>query len=163
MAYKVSGRVLTVGATQSLSSRNGNTYTKRDLIIAVRKFDRYTGQPIDDIDNTPKFTFMGDRCQRLDGIKAGDVVTVSFDITGRKYEKDGRTEYITDLRPISVDVMNQQQAYVQAAPSLNAQAYAPQPPQSEFPLYSQPGQSTMPLQESQAGSISGKQEDDLPF
>lgn len=166
MAYRISGRVLIIEPTQTFQSKNGNTYTKRDLIITVRKFDQYTGQPVDDSDNTPKFTFIGDKCQRLDSIKVGDIVTISFDIAGRKYDKDGRTEYITDFRPIAVDVMNQPQVYSQPTPPPTAQPYVPQPPQSGFQPFSQPNQSPfppMPQQGPQAGNMDAKQGDDLPF
>lgn len=161
MAYRISGRVLIIEPTQSFQSKNGNTYTKRDLIITVRKFDQYTGQPMDDVDNTPKFTFMGDKCQRLDSIKVGDIVTVSFDIAGRKYEKDGRTEYITDFRPIAVDVITQPQAYSQPTPPPTAQPYVPQPPQSGFQPFSQPTQSSYPPAQNQCSQTNFGEE--LPF
>lgn len=106
MAYKISGTVFAIGQTQSFQSKSGNPYKMRDLIITIRKFDPYTGQPSDDIGNTPKFTFMGEKCQQLDNINVGDIVVVHFDISGREYQKDGKTNYITDIRPFRVDCVN---------------------------------------------------------
>lgn len=103
MAYKISGVVMNVGQPLSMVSRNGNSFTKRDLVITVLKFDPYTGEPTADDGNTPRFTFMSEKCQQLDNLRQGDRVTVHFDIYGRRYEKDGRTEYMTDMRPFRVD------------------------------------------------------------
>lgn len=160
MAYRITGTVLETGAAQTFNSKNGTPYTKRDLVITVRKFDQYTGQPADEVGNTPKFTFMGDKCQKLDGIKTGDVVTISFDITGRSYDKDGRKEYITDFKPFAIDVISRQQSYAPVAP----QPYAPQPVQSNFPMFSQPAQPCPPMpQQAPQADNTGQKKDDLPF
>lgn len=136
MAYKISGRAITVGPTQTLAAKSGNSYTKRDLIMTVRKFDPYTGYPSDDKDNTPKFSFFGQQCQQLDNIKTGDIVVVHFDISGRSYEKDGKTEYFTEVRSFKVELSNGQGNQV-----------APQPfiPQAQQP-YQAPSQSPQPYQ-----------------
>ncbi len=120
MAYKITGRVLYISTPQSFNSKSGNQFVKRDLIIMVRKFDQYTGEPSFDELNTPKFSFMNEKCSMLDQIKVGDVVIIGFDVRGRKYEKDGKTDYITDLSPFSVVLDKspfqlQQQVYQQAA------------------------------------------------
>lgn len=94
---------MTVGESQTLPSKSGNLYTRRDLVIAVRRFDPYTGEPVEDPENTPKFTFFGERCRDLEWIQAGDIVTVHFDISGRSYNKEGKTEYFNDIRPLRVE------------------------------------------------------------
>lgn len=154
MAYKISGRVLHVGAPVNLSSKSGTQFTKRDLVITIRKFDPYTGVPSEESDNTPKFTFMNSNCQLLDNIKVGDIVTVMFDVNGRSYEKDGHIEYFTDLRPFKVE--QQRQAYQQ--------------PQAASQPYQDPFAPTQPITPPeapiapQAASMASKTEsDDLPF
>lgn len=104
MAYKISGRVLKKFDSVSLPSKSGNSYTKQDLVIAVRKFDLYTGEPSDDETNTPKFTFFGERINDLVAINEGDLVTIHFEISGRPFTKeDGKTEYFNDIRPLRVE------------------------------------------------------------
>lgn len=103
MAYKISGRALFIGPAMTMTSKSGNQYTKRDMVIAVRKFDPYTGHPSEESDNTPKFTFFGQQCQQLDAVRIDDIVVVHFDISGRSYEKDGKKEYFTEVRPFRVD------------------------------------------------------------
>ena len=167
MAYKITGRVTMVGPTQTLSAKSGNSYTKRDLIMTVRKFDPYTGYPSEDKDNTPKFSFFGQQRQQLDNIKVGDIVVVHFDISGRSYEKDGKTEYFTEVRPFKVELSNGQSNQVTPQPYIpqtqqpyQAPSQAPQPYQ---PAYQQPpsplGQQTFP----EAPKNLQDKGDDLPF
>ena len=103
MAYKITGKVLKVGDRQTITAKNGNRYETRDLVIAVMKFDPYSGEPTEDPTNTPKFTFMGERCNDLDRLRPGMVCTVHFEISGRSYQKDGVTGYINDLRPFKAE------------------------------------------------------------
>lgn len=103
MAYKITGRILNLGDLQSITSTStGKSYNKRDVVISAFLFDSYTGQPTEDVSNTPKFTFFGNRCQDLEQFKAGDMVVIGFEINGRSYQKDGKTEYFTEVRPTSI-------------------------------------------------------------
>ena len=103
MAYKISGTILMIGPVQTIPSKSGSPLIKQDVVFTVRKFDKYTGQPTDDVGNTPKFTFVGEKCQQLSGLKSGDIVTVYFDIQGREFTKDGINGYFTDIRPFKID------------------------------------------------------------
>lgn len=147
MAYKLSGSVLLVGDTTPLQSRSGVTFTKRDLVITVRKFDPYTGVPTEEPGNTPKITFLNSNCQQLDGVKVGDIVTVHFDISGRSYDKDGRREYSTDIRGFRVEVQRIGQPQNVASNAVHA-----------------PTQPTDVLNAPQAAPTAAQvQTDDLPF
>ena len=152
MAFKLTGTVVLIGNTETFQTKSGTPFTKRDLVITLRKYDQYTGIPTDDSGNTPKFSFMNSNCQQLDGIKTGDIVTVLFDISGRSYTKDGRTEYYTDVRPFKVEI----------------QRIANQQPQMAPQVVSQPNQSTnQPVVKTalQAGPNAPQvaSDDDLPF
>lgn len=103
MAYKLSGTILLIGPIQTIQARTGTPLTKQDVVITVRKFDQYTGEPTDDVGNTPRLTFVGDKCQQLQGFKPGDIVTIYFDIQGRQFTKDGVNGYFTDIRPFRID------------------------------------------------------------
>lgn len=120
MAYKITGRIISVGNTQGLTAKSGNLYTQRDFVMTVRKFDPYTGQPTDEDGNTPKFSLFGERCNDLNGVFKGDIVTVSFDIRGRSYDKNGQTEYFTEVRPIRVEKVT----YVDLQPVRNGETSA---------------------------------------
>lgn len=185
MAYKITGRVLHVGTPQTFNSKSGNQFVKRDVVIMVRKFDQYTGEPTFDELNTPKFSFMNEKCQQLDQIRVGFIVTINFDLRGRAYKKDERTEYITDVSPFSIvadrtDYQVHQQLYQQPYDQVQQPPVQPQPsyqqPVAPLPQqqYSHPSQqnvdrqqytSPINVQDSQIipqNKVSGDDED-LPF
>lgn len=104
MANQLVGTILTIGATQDLTSKSGNAFKLRDLVLMLRRFDPNTGEPVTDTENTPQLTFMGDRCAELDNYQPGQVVVVSFDILGRKYtDQSGVTKIINDIRPFRIE------------------------------------------------------------
>lgn len=164
MAYKIKGRVTVLTPTQTLMAKSGNSYQSRYMVITAIRYDQYTGQPTEDPENTPKFTFFGKQCEALDNIKIGDIVTVSFDLNGRAYDKDGQREYFTEVRPFRVDVDNQPISYQQPQYQPTAPASQPYAPQQEFsqnfaqsPAMNQV-QSAFPNAE-----VVGEGDDDLPF
>lgn len=74
MANCIIGQILAIGGTQTLTSNNGNSFTKRTLVVSVRRFDPNTGEPVNDYENTPEFSFIGDRCRDLDQFQVGQNV-----------------------------------------------------------------------------------------
>ena len=118
MANQIIGRVFYIGDTNSIKSKDGSkTYYKRELVLDATRFDGLTGQR--GYDNFPSIEFNGDNCHLLDQLKMGDVVTVSFDLQGTKYEKDGQTRFFTSIRGYKVEP---KQVYQPAHPQI------PQPP-----------------------------------
>ena len=130
MANKQTGRVLAIGQTQSIALKDGKTLLKRELLLDCTRFDPYTGER-DTFENTPLFEFSGDKgVAMLDSIQVGQVVSVTFDLQGTKYEKDGQTKYFTRVRPYAIEdvkAKTQQQAVQQPAPQPAPQYVAPQP------------------------------------
>lgn len=105
MANQLIGTILSIGATQDLVSKSGNSFKRRELILMLRRFDPNTGEPITDTENTPQLTFIGDRCADLDSYQPGQVVTISFDIQGRKYtDQSGVSKIINDIRPYKIEL-----------------------------------------------------------
>lgn len=103
-ANQLIGTIQSIGATQELMSKTGNAFKRRELILMLRRFDPNTGEPITDSENTPQLTFIGDRCADLDNYQVGQVVSVSFDIQGRKYtDVSGVTKIINDIRPYKIE------------------------------------------------------------
>lgn len=146
MANFIIGQILVIGDTQNLTSQNtGNTFTKRSLIISVRRFDPNTGEPVNDYENTPEFSFIGDRCRDLDQFKVGQNVAVYFDIIGRKYTPQGGTEkIINDIRPYKIELYGRaagEQPQPAPAPQPNPQ---PQPGMQAAPQYATQQQASQP-------------------
>lgn len=103
MANKISGRVLLLTPTETLPTKNGKTYSKRELVIERTIFDKDTGLPTTDPTDTPVFRIMGQGCSEVDSINPGDNVTVHYELQGRSYDKDGVKKYFTDIRVFRVD------------------------------------------------------------
>ncbi len=143
MANQVIGQIVSIGQTQSLTAKNGNAFQKRDLVISVRRFDPNTGEPVTDWENTPKFSFMGDKCRDLDLFQVGQMVVVSFDLQGRQYQNaSGVTDIITEARPYRIEAYGKrtaQQPTTQAAPAPASypQQSAPAPAPSQQLYYPQ--------------------------
>lgn len=105
MANCIIGSIIAIGATQNLVSKDGNSFAKRSLILSVRRYDQNTGEPINDYENTPEFSFIGDRCRDLDQFQVGQNVCVYFDLVGRRYTPQGGEEkIINDIRPYKIEL-----------------------------------------------------------
>lgn len=142
MANCIIGQILAIGETQTLMSNNGNSFTKRTLVVSVRRFDPNTGEPVNDYENTPEFSFIGDRCRDLDLFYVGQNVCVYFDLVGRKYTPtSGQEKIINDVRPYKIELYGKaaqtgeqtpapQTTSGNAAPAPTYTAQANQPAQS---------------------------------
>lgn len=149
MANTIIGSIASIGPTQSLMAKNGNAFQKRDLVINVRRFDPNTGEPVTDWENTPKLSFMGDKCRDLDRFQVGQMVVISFDLQGRKYTNaNNETDIITEARPYKIEAYGQRpsqpasQQMPTAAPA-NAPTYPQSAPMSQAqaqPQYTQQSQ-----------------------
>ncbi|MDE6651393.1 MAG: DUF3127 domain-containing protein [Paramuribaculum sp.] len=100
---KLTGKVLYIYPTQQLTAKSGNAFSKRDFVLAVQSFDRDTGEPTIDTENTPQLSLTNDRCTQLDNIAVGQIVTVDFYLRGRRYRDESNKEkIITDINVTSV-------------------------------------------------------------
>ena len=88
MSYELTGKLIakydTVQKTESFKTRE----------FAIEKSDDYNGRTIL---NYAKFQCVQDKTAILDKVNIGDEVKIYFNITGSKWEKDGKTNYITNL------------------------------------------------------------------
>ncbi|MBD5183976.1 MAG: DUF3127 domain-containing protein [Bacteroidales bacterium] len=109
MANKISGRVIELTLTETLTSASGNLYTKREVVIERTIFDRNTGFPTTDSTDTPTFTLIGQNCNALDRAKIGDSITIHYDLQGRSYVKNGIKKYFTDIRVFNVELRDMPQ------------------------------------------------------
>lgn len=145
MASQIIGQITSIGPTQSLTANNGNAFQKRDLVINVRRFDPNTGEPVTDWENTPKLSFIGEKCRELDRFQVGQMVVVSFDLQGRKFTRaDGTSDIITEARPYKIEPYGQRAAQPSPQPANysapTSPAPAPSHPQQVAPATPAPAQ-----------------------
>lgn len=185
MANQLIGTIVSIGQTVSLSTKDGNSFTKRELVISIQKFDPNTGQPYSDKSNTPQITFMNAKCSELDKYQVGQLVSVSFDVTGTPYtDRDNKTRIINDIRGYRIEPYGvqshqrptpaypqpqypQQPAYGQVPHQTYGQAPHPGYPQQTYPSAqpippAQP-QFSQPQAPTPNPQVASKKDDGLPF
>lgn len=119
MAFQISGIIAHIGNTEEIPYRD-KVFRKRELVLDCSKRNQFTGQV--EFPNFPKFEFTSNHVDDLNNFKIGDIVTVSFDLSGRRSEKDGQVSYFTNIQGYKIEYY-QQGRY-------NQQQGANQPPQA---------------------------------
>ena len=88
MSYDLTGRLLakydTIQRKESFKTRE----------FVVEKTEEISGRTIT---NYIKFQCVQDKTMMIDRLNVGDEIKVHFNIKGSKWEKDGKTNYITNL------------------------------------------------------------------
>lgn len=104
MANTIIGKVLVIGRTEEIPSKNGGQpFLKRTLVLDCSRYDQYTGKKFE---NYPQLEFASKNTAILDNFNVGDVVEVSFALQGRSYEKDGVHKYFTSIVGYKVEPYN---------------------------------------------------------
>lgn len=88
MSYELTGKLTIKYDTMQRTE----TFKTREFV--VEKTEDIGGRSIT---NYIKFQSIQDRTSIVDRINAGDEIKVYFNIKGSKWEKDGKTNYITNL------------------------------------------------------------------
>ena len=99
MDYELEGKLVEIFQTQQIT----DTFSKREFILETKDGD-YT--------EVIKFQMTQDNCPKIESYKVGDTVNVSFNIKCRKWEKDDKTSYFTNLEAWKLELcgdnMNQE-------------------------------------------------------
>lgn len=127
----ITGRIYGISPIQSITTKNGTTVTKREIILDTTRFDPYTGER-SEYENYPMFEFNGEKCKDLDGFKVGDVATISFDLQGGFYDAtDGTKKNFTKVRGYKIEARQSVQPVAQ--PQVQPQPQYQPVPQRPMP------------------------------
>jgi hypothetical protein len=96
MSLEITGRLAVKNETQQIKE----SFKKRDFVLEIS--EEVNGKTYT---NFAQFQLVQNRCDILDGFNVGDTVKVSFNIKGNKWEKDGKTNYITNLDAWRIEVV----------------------------------------------------------
>ncbi len=109
--YEFTGKIRSIGAVKQFSGG----FTKREFVVDE---DRDSQWP-----NTVMFVLTKDRTSRLDGVKIGEHVKLSFAIDGREWNdpNTGRVRNFTDLTVLKIERLGG----ADAAPAANQPAQVP--------------------------------------
>ena len=89
MSFEINGRLAEKFETQRVSDR----FQKREFVLEIKSTSATGFEFIDFI----KFQSTQDKCSLLDQFNIDDTIKVSFNLRGRKWEKDGQVSYFTNL------------------------------------------------------------------
>ena len=98
MSYELTGKLIAKYDT----IQRTETFKTREFV--VEKSEDINGRTIT---NYVKFQAIQDKTNILDKLNTGDEVKVYFNIKGSKWEKDGKTNYITNLDAWRIEQMLQ--------------------------------------------------------
>jgi hypothetical protein len=88
MSFEITGKLLEKYNTIQVSDR----FKKREFVIETN--ESKSGMEFKDF---IKFQLTQDKCNLIDSIQLNDEIKVSFNIRGNKWEKDGKTNFFTNL------------------------------------------------------------------
>lgn len=140
MSLEVTGKLHQVFPTQQIKE----TFSKREFVLELTE-ESPSGMVYT---NFASFQLVNNSCSVVDQFQPGEILKVSFNIRGNRWERDGVVKYITNLNAWRIE----RAADAQANPA-PAQHYAA--PQQN---YNQPAPGN-----SAAPSSSTEEGDDLPF
>ena len=93
MNFEVTGNLIVKEDTVDITS----SFKKREFVIEV------LNERNSDWNDFVKFQLTQDRCPLIDSFQLGDSIKVSFNLRGRKWEKDGKVNYFTNLEAWRVE------------------------------------------------------------
>lgn len=130
-----SGRIINIAPIQTIRTQSGNEYLKREITLDATRFDPYTGER-DKYENFPTFEFGGQLAKDLDNFRPGQVVTITFELSGTKYQdkQTGETKYFTRIRGYKIEPRQQ------SAPQPQQTAPQQRPAPQQQPKYQMPPQ-----------------------
>lgn len=137
MSFEINGRLAERFETQKVSDR----FQKREFVIEVKSTGNTGYEFVDFI----KFQATQDKCTLLDQFGIDDEVKVSFNLRGRKWEKDGQVSYFTNLEAWRIEKVQ----------NVDTPAGSSAPGQDSFPSGDTPPPPPPPEENSGV--------DDLPF
>ena len=93
-SYQLIGNLIQIDPVVEVSDK----FKKREFIVEEvnEKDEKYN--------DYHRFQLTQDRCDKIDAAKVGDKIKVSFELKGRKWEKDGKVSYFTTLEAWKIDV-----------------------------------------------------------
>ena len=95
MNFEITGKIILKEDAVQVS----DNFKKREFVIEVEN------ERNSDWNDFIKFQLTQDRCDLLETASVNDLIKVSFNIKGRKWEKDGKVNYFSNLEAWRIEKM----------------------------------------------------------
>lgn len=122
MNFEINGKVIVKEETQSISAK----FKKREFVIEVEN------ERNSDWNDFIKFQLTQDRCDLLETVSLNEEIKVSFNVRGRKWEKDGKVNYFSNLEAWRIEKVQSVQA--NNTGEFKAEDTPPAPEESDLPF-----------------------------
>ncbi len=100
MSFELKGKLIEKFDTVNIS----DTFRKREFVI--EKTLTFNDKSYTD---SIKFQLTQDKCDILNNFNIGDELLIQFNIRGRKWEKDGKVSYFTNLEAWKIEYASDQE------------------------------------------------------
>jgi len=100
MTYTLQGKLTDILPIQNVSE----TFQKREFVVET--VENSSGR---DFTEQIKFQLLQDKCGLIENYSIGNNVKVSFNIKGRRWEKDGKVSYFTNLDAWKIEPVDNQE------------------------------------------------------
>jgi uncharacterized Zn finger protein (UPF0148 family) len=117
--FEITGKVILKEDTKQVSDK----FKKREFVIEV------VNERNEKWNDFIKFQLTQDRCDLLETVSINETIKVSFNIKGRKWEKDGKVNYFSNLEAWRIEKMQ-----ATASPEFNAADMPPAPEEDDLPF-----------------------------
>ena len=107
MSFEINGKLYEKFETVAVSEK----FRKREFVI-----EKTESASFGDITDYIKFQLTQDRCDQLDRYNVNEEIKVSFNIRGRKWEKDGKVSYFSNLEAWRIEKVATENASGTGAP-----------------------------------------------
>ncbi|MBL4561744.1 MAG: DUF3127 domain-containing protein [Labilibaculum sp.] len=124
MNFEINGKMIVKEETQAINDR----FKKREFVIEVEN------ERNSDWNDFIKFQLTQDRCDLLETVSLYEEIKVSFNIRGRKWEKDGKVNYFSNLEAWRIEKIQASGSPVPEMPEFKAEDVPPAPEEDDLPF-----------------------------
>ncbi|MCT4613387.1 MAG: DUF3127 domain-containing protein [Marinifilaceae bacterium] len=124
MNFEITGKLIVKDESQQVTER----FKKRDFVIEVEN------ERNSEWNDFIKFQLTQDRCDLLEPINENEQIKVSFNIRGRKWEKDGKVNYFSNLEAWRIEKLQVTDSPVPEMPEFTADDVPPALSEDDLPF-----------------------------
>ena len=125
MSFEITGKLIEKFDAQQVTER----FRKREFVLETSE-NVGTSEFVETI----KFQLTQDRCDLIDNMNIGEEVKVSFNIRGRRWEKNGQVNYFNNLEAWKMDKVTQGQFTDAPPPPTEADIPVEEEPTDDLPF-----------------------------
>lgn len=124
MSFEISGNLIVKEDVVEINA----SFKKREFVIEV------ANERNAEWNDFIKFQVTQDRCSLVDPLQVGDQIKVTFNVRGRKWEKDGKVNYFSNLEAWRIEKEEAPLSPDAPLPSYNEADIPPAGPDEDLPF-----------------------------